>query len=146
MDNLKIKVENKIKELKEKAKANKSLEYRYLWVKVSFAVARGGYIRDIGAQAFGVFIIIRTFMDKDYIAYPSLSTIAYLSGCGVSTIQKEIATLENDGWLKKAGRVINPDGKFGNTKYRITQTDLIRGTGDVSFAKQPPLLKTTSGD
>lgn len=146
MDNLKINAEARIKELKEKGKSNKGLEYRYLWVKVSFAVAKGGYIKDIGAQAFGVFIIIRSFMDKDFIAYPSLSTIAYLSGCGVSTIQKELATLENNDWLKKAGRVINPDGKFGNTKYRITQTDLVRGTGGVSFAKQPPLLKNTNGD
>jgi len=146
MDKLKINFDNKIKELKDRAEANKGLEFINFWVKVSHVAPRGGYIKQIGARAFGVFIVIRSYMSKDYIAFPSLSTIAYLSGCSITTTQKEIATLIKYGWIKKIGRAKNPQGRFGNTEYLIVQTDVVRGTGDVSFMKQTPLLLSTDGE
>lgn len=144
MENIKFELQNKVKTLQTNSDTRH--DYRFLWTKVSFAVARDGHIRLIGARAFGVFMVIRTFMDKDRIAYPSLRTIAYLSGCSVTTIQKEIATLINNNWLKKVGRAKNPQGKFGNTKYLILERDLIRGTGEPSFMKQPPMVQSTDGN
>lgn len=143
MDNIGKALPISLERLRERSKQTRGLEYRYLWVKVSFAVARDKHIREIGAQAFGIFMIIRTYMNKDSIAFPSLATIAYQSGCSVGTIQSEIKKLIEHNWLKKAGR-INIKGKYGNTKYLIVERDLIRGTKDPSFMEKP-IAKITNG-
>lgn len=122
--------------LKKRSKQIKGLEYQYLWVNVNFAIARDNYIKAIGARAFGIFFVIRTYMNKEGVAYPSLRTIAFQSGCSIGTVEASLVKLIEKGWLKKVGRVMDK-GKYGNTKYQILQKDLIRGTGDPSYMKQP---------
>jgi hypothetical protein len=134
---------DKLEQIKQKQAENKGKEYRLLWVIVNFATVKDGHIRQIGARAFGVFFVIRAFMDKDGIAYPSLQTIANLSRCCVKTIQKEEAILIQYGWIKKEGRVRLENGRFGNTKYRILEKDLIRGTGQKGFMREPLADNTT---
>lgn len=143
MDNISKSLPKSLERLKERSKQVRGLEYRYLWMKVNFAIARDNYIKTIGAQAFGVFIVIRTYMNKEGIAYPSLRTIAYQSGCSIGTVEASLGKLIAHGWLRKVGRVMDK-GKYGNTKYQILQNDLIRGTGDPSFMNKP-VLKIDSG-
>ncbi|HEC66013.1 MAG TPA: helix-turn-helix domain-containing protein [bacterium] len=126
-----------IKRLEKRAKKNRGKEYRNLYLRISYAIAKDGHIKRVGARAFGVFIVIRTYMDREGIAYPSLRTIAYQSGCGVGTVQREIKRLIQEDWLAKEGRVETKDGKFGNTKYRIIETDLTRGSGQKGFLAKP---------
>ena len=136
MDNIGKSLPLSLQRLKERTKQVKGLEYQYLWVSVNFAIARDNHIRRIGVQAFGIFMIIRTYMDKEHVAYPSLRTIAYQSGCSVGTVCAAINRLAINGWIKKIGRQM-VKGKYGNTKYLILQTDLIRGTGDPSYMNKP---------
>jgi len=137
---------NYINKIKERSEANSGKEYRSLWVSVNFATAKDGHIRRIGADAFGIFMVIRAYMDTDsQTAYPSLVRIAYLSGCSVTTVRKKIAVLIEEGWLKKANRIRTREGKYGNTLYKILETDLIRGAGQKGFIEQP-LSESTIGD
>lgn len=145
MDNLKNTLDKKVQEIRQRQEKNKDTLYRYLWVSVNFAVVKDSHIKQIGARAFGVFVVIRVFMGKDNIAYPSLEGIAKLSGCGVSTVQKEINILIKNGWLRKVGRIREDNGKFGKTKYLILEKDLIRGTGQQGFTRQP-LVQSNDGD
>jgi hypothetical protein len=139
METLKDVAKDIEEKIKKRAEKNKGLHYRMLWVKVSFATARDGHIRDIGARAFGVFFVIRTFMDKEGFAYPSLKTISYLSGCSLVTAKKEIDKLVDEGWIKKSRRKRTVGGKFDSNLYEILQRDLIRGTNESSFLKEPVL-------
>ena len=84
-------------------------------------------------------------MGRDETAYPSLATIAYLSGCGVSTIQKEIDTLIEHRWIVKMGRVKKENGLFGSTIYKVIQTDLIRGSKQKGFIDNP-LVQSNNGE
>lgn len=144
MESLKDTFDKKIETLKRKSEAQKGKEYRYLWVRVNFATAKDEHIKRIGARAFGIFMVIRTFMGKDETAYPSLARIAYLSGCGISTVQKEIEGLIEHGWIVKVGRIKVGSGKFGNTAYRILEKDLIRGSKQRGFIDDP-LVQFTDG-
>ena len=146
MESIKSSLTSKLETLRSKNDSDSEHLYRLLWVKVSFAAAKDGHIKQIGARAFGVFMVIRSFMAKDGTAYPSLQTIASLSGCSITSVQKEMATLIDNNWLKKIGRVKNPQGRFGNTKYLITERDLVRGTGEPSFMKEPPMVQSTNGN
>lgn len=145
MESIKNTFDKKLEELKTRGEAQKGIEYRYLWVRVSYAVVKDEHIKKIGARAFGVFVVIRAFMGQDETAYPALKTIAYLSGVGVSTIQNEVETLIKNGWIKKIGRVKKDDGTFGNTIYRILQTDLIRGSKQKGFIDNP-VVQSNNGD
>ena len=144
MENIKDSLRGSIDRLKEQSRANKGFEYQSLWMKISFAAARDGHIRILGTKAFTVFIVIRTYMNKDKIAYPSLKTISHQSGLSIKTVEVAIDKLIDAGWIEKTGRVLNR-GKFGNTKYFIRQRDLIRATGDPSFMKEP-VVKITNGE
>lgn len=125
-----------VRRLNESSKQTKGLEYRYLWVKVNFAVVRDGHIRQIGARAFGVFIVIRTYMNKEDIAFPSLKRIAWDSRLSINTVKKDIQALIKHRWLiQTVGR--NEQGRFDNAEYLILEKDLIRGTNSQSFMKQP---------
>jgi len=145
MESIKNTFDKKLDELKVKGEAQKGVEYRYLWVRVSYAVVKDEHIKKIGARAFGVFVVIRAFMGRDETAYPSLATIAYLSGCGVSTIQKEIDTLIEHRWIVKMGRVKKENGLFGSTIYKVIQTDLIRGSKQKGFIDNP-LVQSNNGE
>lgn len=145
MENLKNTGYKRLEELKAKGEAQKGVEYRYLWVRVSYAVVKDGHIRKIGAQAYGVFTVVRAFMNQNGIAYPSLGTIAHLSGISVTTTQKEIKALIDNGWFQKDGRVRIEGGRFGNTIYRIKQTNLIRGSKQQGSIDNP-VVQSTSGD
>lgn len=114
-------------------------------MRVSYAVVKDNHIKRIGARAFGVFMVIRAFMGKDETAYPTLKTIASLSGIGVTTTQSEIEVLIKNGCIKKTGRIKKDDGKFGNTIYQILQNDLIRGSKQRGFIDNP-VVQSTSGD
>lgn len=144
MEKLKPQLNKSFAKLIKEGEENKGKEYRFLWITVNFAVAKDNHIALIGARAFGVFMVIRTYMDKDNLAWPSLRTIAYQSGCSVTTSQKEIKTLIDKGWLRKTGRTPRQSGHWGNTIYQILQQDLIRGTGQKGFIEQP-LVDNTNG-
>ncbi len=121
----------------ERAEANKGYEYENYWISVNYAMARGGYMKTIGPRAFGIFVVIRSFMNhKTKIAFPKLKTIHELTGLNVGTVRKDTSLLEKHGWIK---RVVEKDnkGKFAVTKYIILQNDLVRGSGDPSFNKKP---------
>ncbi|MCL4366708.1 helix-turn-helix domain-containing protein [Patescibacteria group bacterium] len=125
-----------IERYRQRSEANKGIENHFLWTRVNFSTARDGHIRKLGANAFAVFMVIRTYMDKEKIAYPSLARIAYQSNLSVRTVEKALNKLVDEGWIKKVGRMIDK-GKFGNTRYLILQHDLIRGTDDPSFMSKP---------
>lgn len=137
MDQIGSSLGKSLEDIRQRAEKNKGKEYRHLWVRVSFAVVKDKHIKKIGARAFGVFMVIRAYMDKDGIAYPSLETVAYQSGCSVGTIRKEISRLEQNGWISKDGHVRYKDGRFGNAKYRILERELIRGSGQRGFMDVP---------
>lgn len=136
---------DRIRGIKKQSEKLKGKEYRYLWVSVNFAVVKDLHIQKIGLKAFGIFFVIRVFMNKEGIAYPSLGWIAHCSDCSMGTVRKEIEKLIECGWLKKEGRVKREDGKFGNTQYRILEKDLIRGTGQEGFMSKP-LSNLGNGD
>src|SRR5258708_23281888 len=105
MEKIKSHLNRSLTKLIKQGEENQGREYRLLWVKVNFAVAKDNHIALIGARAFGVFIVIRTYMNKDDLAWPSLEAIAYQSGCSVTTVQKEIKTLIDKAWIRKKGRI-----------------------------------------
>ena len=129
--------EEYLEALKQKQQAKKGLEYQFLWVKISFSLTRGKHLKKLGAVAFVVFFAIRTYMNRKEISYPSLKRLADETGLSVKTVQKGITILTEKGWIKKIGRLKQKDGTFGNMQYKILQKDLVRGTGDQSFMKQP---------
>jgi len=130
--------QSRVEEIKKLSIDNAGKEYRSLWVAINFAVVKDSYIKQISAQAFGIFMVIRAFMNnKNNIAYPALETIANLSDCSVSTVRREINKLEKYGWIKKVGMKRNKKGSFGNMQYQILQTDLIRGSNQPGFMKKP---------
>lgn len=145
MDNIKSISIKRLEEFKKRGEQNKGLEYRFLYLRISYAVAKDKHIRKIGTRAFGIFIVIRTFMDEESIAYPSLRTIAYLASCSVKSAQEDINKLIKHGWLEKVGRIKIGNGRFGNTKYRILEQDLIRGSKQFDFIKQPLVIRA-NGD
>lgn len=117
--------------------ANKGHEYEGYWFSVNYAAIRGGYMAEIGARQFSVFLAIRSFMNvKTKIAYPQLNTLKKYTGLCINTIRKDTDTLQEKGWIKK---IIERDakGKFSVTKYLILQTDIVRGAGEPSFRKEP---------
>lgn len=119
-------------------------KYRSLWLRVGYATVREGYVRRLGVRAFVVFVIIRTYMNKEGVAFPSLTRIAYLSGCNVRTVQKEIKKLEQEGWIRKR-KTRTLGGRYERNRYEILENDLIRGTGEQSFVDHP-VEKNTNGD
>lgn len=144
-----VKVANLIsnyKDLIKKRAGGTERSYRSLWVTVNFAVVRDQYIRTIGARAFGVFMVIRAFTGKDKKSYPSLNSIAFLSGCSITTIRKEINILIKNGWLEKSINKRGGNGRFENSIYTILETDLIRGTRQKGFMQQPLLKSAIGGD
>lgn len=136
MDKIDKTLPDVIRRLNENAKQTKELAYRFLWVKVNFSVVRDGHMRQVGARAFGVFFVIRTYMNKNNVAFPSLKRIAYDSKLSVNTVKKEIQILIKHGWLIQTVER-NENGRFENAEYLILENDLIRGTNSQSFMKQP---------
>lgn len=122
----------------------KRYKYRFLWLRMSYPVVRDGYIRNLGVRAFAIFVIIRTYANKENMAFPSLLRIASLSGCNVRTVQKEIAKLEQAGWIRKQ-KMRDFNGKYRKNQYEILENDLIRGTGQSSFTDDP-VEKFADGD
>lgn len=137
MDQISRSLEGRLDEFKNKQEKQKGREYKYLWVRINYSVVRDLHMRRIGAQAFGIFIAVRVYMGKDYIAYPSLKRIAYESKCSVGTARKALNLLEKEGWIRKAGRMKEENGEFGNMKYLILQRDLIRGSDRKGFIEEP---------
>ncbi len=119
-----------------RAEENKGYEYEGFWLTLNFAVVRGGHAKKIGLRALGLYITLRTFMNKDKIAYPKLTTLRNTTGLSINTIRKDIDRLVENGWIRKTVKK-NNKGKFAVTIYTILQTDLIRGTGDPSFRRCP---------
>ncbi|MBI4098205.1 MAG: helix-turn-helix domain-containing protein [Candidatus Levybacteria bacterium] len=137
MEHISKTFEGKVDEIKSKQEKQKGREHKFLWVRINYSLVRDLHMRRVGAQAFGVFITIRTYMGKDHIAYPSLKTIAYQSKCSIGTVRNAIKILEKEEWVRKVGRDKKEDGKFGNMKYLILQTDLIRGSDRKGFIEEP---------
>jgi len=139
-------VKDRVEYLKKLKVKNAGFEYRQLWILLNFALVKDGLMKRIGAEAFGIFIVIRIFMNnKDNIAYPSLKTISRLSGSSLSTVRRKIGILERHGWLKKLDHKKKDKGKFSNTRYKILQTDFIRGSNQPGFMKKP-LSNMNNGD
>ncbi len=141
MENIKEIVEAQKQRIKRR---NQPLSYDNLWVKVNLATFRDEYMADIGARAFGVFMVIRSFMGKEYISYPSLRTLAKKTKLSITTIQSDIKILEDHGWI----HISTPkrkNGRYQNNIYKILQTDLIRGTNQPDFITEP-ILKRTNGE
>lgn len=115
---------------------DKKDKYRSLWLRMSYSVVRDGYIEKMGVRAFAIFMIIRTYANKENIAFPSMLRIAHLSGCNIRTVQKEIAKLEQFGWLEKQ-KMRDFNGRDRKNKYEILENNLIRGTGQSSFTDYP---------
>jgi hypothetical protein len=145
-----------LKQLKSRSDANKGHEYEYLWVKVSFALTRGGHMHRIGARAFGVFMVIRAYMNKDGVSFPSLKTIAKESKLSVNTIKKDVDILIAYKWIRKINKR-NQKGMYETTNYQILENDLVRGTNSKSFLSNPvsridnglqpePVSKNHNGD
>ncbi|MFA6944276.1 MAG: helix-turn-helix domain-containing protein [Pedobacter sp.] len=129
-------IPNALDRIKERAIANKGYECEGFYFTVNYMTARGGYIKQIGPRAFGVFAVIRTFMNKDKISFPELKTIRTLTGLNIGTIRKDISILEKYGWLRKIVKR-NNKGQYEVSHYLILQTDLVRGTGNPSYRKKP---------
>lgn len=125
-----------LERIKKRSEENKGVEYRSLWVKVSFAVVRDKHIKRTGARGFVIFLVLRTYMNKDGVAYPSLSRISDESGCSRRSVQNELVKLEKCGWIRKLGR-LRDKGKFVNMKYLILEKNFVRGTGEKSFMSKP---------
>lgn len=145
MEKVGVDTDKYLKKLKQRGVENKGNEHRSLYMQVSYSAARDLHIKRLGIVEFGVFIILRTRMNKDGVAYPSLGTIAYEAGLSVGTVQRVVNRLVDKEWIRKEGRVANQNGQFGNTKYRILERDLIRGLGDESFINKP-VAKFDNGD
>lgn len=123
---------------------DKKDKYRYLWLRVSYAVIRGEYIQKLGIKAFAIFIVIRTYMNQEGVAFPSLSTIARFSGCSTRTVQDGIKKLVQMKWIEKR-KTRSLNGKYERNRYQILQDDLIRGTDQPSFTDHPS-EKIADGD
>ncbi len=118
--------------------------YKHLYLRVSYAITRDGHIRGIGVKAFGIFLILRTYANFENIAFPSLRTIARLSGFSVKTVEKQIKILEDKGWIEKLDRIRKANGKFGSMQYQILEDDLVRGSEGDNFIDYP-VVKNASG-
>jgi hypothetical protein len=134
---------NYLENKKTLSEANKGFLYRGLWLIVNFGVVRDGIIRDVGPKAFIVFLVIRTFANKDFTSFPSLDTISRFSGFNVKTVQRQIKRLESQGWIRTE-KSRRSDGRFENIRYKILERNYIRGTGEPSFLSVP-VVKTTNG-
>ena len=145
MENLKN-IGERLEEIKKRGEKNKEFQYRFYWLRVSFALVKDEHIKQMGgANALAVFMTIRTFANKDDIAYPSLKTIANKSCLSVTTVQKAIKQLIKNGWLSKLKQSRNEEGKLECTRYQILEKDLVRGSNDVGFIERP-VVKNTNGD
>lgn len=118
--------------------------YKHLYLRISYATARDGHIREIGVKVFGIFIILRTYANSDNIAFPSLRTIARLSGSSIKTVEKLIKILEDKGWIEKLDRMRKANGKFGSMQYQILEVDLVRGSEGENFIDSP-VVKNANG-
>lgn len=132
-----------IQKFKELSRKNKGLEYRSLWVKVNFGIVRDKLIRKVGAKAFVVFLVIRTYANKELIAFPSLETISYYSGLNPKTVQRAVRKLILNDWIV-VNRKRGGDGRFESLRYQILETNYIRGTGDPSFLDKP-VIRVSDG-
>lgn len=144
MENINNLMPAAIERLKSRSNKTNRSEYEYLWVKVSFALTRGGNMRSIGARAFGVFMVLRAYMNKEQISYPSLKKIAWESKLSINTVKKEIDKLILGGWIKKVNRR-NKRGMYETTNYQIIENNFVRGTNSKSFLVDP-VLKVDNGD
>lgn len=145
MDTLKTQFHGgRFEQYKRRANSIRGQEYRLYWLRISLATARDGNICAIKARAFGIFFIISTFMNKDRLAFPSLSLIAKLSGYTISTVRKDIAKLENEGWLTVERKGRKDDGLFNNCRYHLLRPDLYRWVNEKGFIEDP-LLKCSNG-
>ncbi len=146
MENKKVKnlLQDAAERIAARAEANKGYEYENYFLTVNYAAIKGGHVRQIGLRAFGLFIVLRTFMNKEGVAFPKLSTLCRYSGLSINTIQKDVDILIKNGWVKKTV-TRKKDGTFEVARYFILQKDLIRGTGDPSF-KKSPVSRSDNGD
>jgi len=111
-------------------------DYHSLYLRMGYTLIRDDYLRTIGARAFAVFIVIRTYANLDNIAFPSIETISKQSGLCVRSVQNELKKLTTYGWIsisKSRGR----NGKYSMNNYKILETDLIRGSNEDSFIDKP---------
>ena len=119
--------------------------YLALWLRISFAVGREDHIRKIGINAFVVYIVLKTHVNKSGTCFLSLKSIRYVCGLSINTIRKAIDVLEYNGWAKKIGQIKSKRGKFATNKYQLIEKNLIRGSSEPGFIERP-LSKNDNGD
>jgi len=122
---------------KKRADESRGKEYKRLYLRLPYSITRDSHIRNIGAHAFVVYLVLRTYTNKDLICYPSLRTISYEAGISIRKTQMEIDKLVEHGWISKIGRRTIPGHKFGNNEYKILMLDLVRGSEGANFIDKP---------
>jgi DNA-binding transcriptional MocR family regulator len=90
-----------------------------------------------------IYLCLSSFIGADEEAWPSLSTLATMSGISVSTVQRCLAELRDAGLVQWSGRV-RPDGGQTSNLYRLETNP----PGQVDHPPQsegpPPLVTVTN--
>ena len=79
---------------------------------------RGGIVKEMGANNYLVLKALVSFMNKDNICYPSISTICDMLGFSANTVTKALKELEGMGYIKKE-QIKLPNVKAKHNQYTI---------------------------
>lgn len=79
---------------------------------------RGGIVKKMGANNYLVLRALVSFMNKDNICYPSISTICDMLGFSANTVTKALKELEGMGYIKKE-QIKLPNVKAKHNQYTI---------------------------
>ena len=79
---------------------------------------RGGIVKEMGANNYLVLKALVSFMNKDNICYPSISTICDMLGFSANTVAKALKELEEMGYIKKE-QIKLPKVKAKHNQYTI---------------------------
>ena len=84
---------------------------------------RGGLVREIGHQALAVLMVIASYRDKDGLCRTSRDDIAELMGVSISTVDKHLPRLKENGLLRVIAKGYNVRGKDSKVNvYKIHLT------------------------
>ena len=121
----------------QRVQNNKGYNRRNLWLRMSHSMAKDNHLNDLSGNAFKIFFIICTYMNKEKISYPSLDTLVGHSGMHKNTVQNAINEVEAKGWIAKERSKRQSNGRYGVMRYRILENDLVRSSNDPGFHEKP---------
>ena len=88
-----------------------------------FAMVPAAVLEDDTLDTYSKMILValRLHADREGRAFPSLATLARLSGMGKSTIVRKLSELECSGHLRRSKKRL-PSGEWAQTEYELLPT------------------------